>query len=259
MAYEFCKQGKQMLKRTVFFLAFCGVLGGVYALDFSMSAGGGALAGYTFTRYVLEGDNASGADSVKSVQSMDRFDYGGFVFVDATYAKAAVSLLNGMGGYRETMDYNSVSLTDDKGAGYETMLGISLLGKYPFSLNKKWSVFPLLGAEFLIALVERRQPDGDKVYDRTSGSLPSDTDKDGDPYPLSAWNSLFIKIGAGADYTLTQSLFLRGEFLYNVRLQTGYETGAVEMVKVMLNVPSPKLSGLTSGPSIRIALGYRLF
>jgi hypothetical protein len=139
------------------------------------------------------------------------------------------------------------------------MLGISLLGKYPFSLNEKWSVFPLLGAEFLIALVERRQPDGDRVYDRTDGSLPSDMGKDENPYPLSAWNSLLIKIGAGADYTLTQSLFLRGEFLYNIRLQTGYETGAVEMVKAVLKVPSPKLSGLTSGPSIRIALGYRLF
>jgi hypothetical protein len=84
-------------------------------------------------------------------------------------------------------------------------------------------------------------------------------DKDGDPYPLSAWNSLLIKIGAGADYTLTRSLFLRGEFFYNIRLQTGYETGAVEMAKTMLKVPSPNLSGLTSGPSIRIALGYRLF
>jgi hypothetical protein len=190
---------------------------------------------------------------------MDRFDFGGFIFLDAAYAELAVSLQNGLGGYRETADYDSSGLSDDKGTGYETLLGISLLGKYPFVLNEKWTVFPLLGAEYLIALVERRQPDGQKVFDRTSGNLSADMDKDGDPYPLSAWNSLLIKVGAGADYTLTRFLFLRGEFFYNFRFQTRYETGALEMVKHTFNVSSPKLSGLTSGPNLRIALGYRFF
>ncbi|MDR1129345.1 MAG: hypothetical protein LBL20_08555, partial [Treponema sp.] len=160
---------------------------------------------------------------------------------------------------RETADYDSSGLSDDKGTGYETLLGISLVGKYPFVLNGKWSVFPLLGAEYLIALVERRQPDGEKVFDRTKGNLAADTDKDGEPYPLSAWNSLLIKVGAGADYSFTRFLFLRGEFFYSFRLQTRYETGAVEMVKAQFNVSSPKLIGLTSGPSLRIALGYRFF
>jgi hypothetical protein len=38
------------------------------AVDFSLSAGGGGLLGYTFTRYTLEGGN------VTSTQSMDRLD-----------------------------------------------------------------------------------------------------------------------------------------------------------------------------------------
>jgi hypothetical protein len=247
-----------LLKKQVFLLIFFAALGGLYAVDFSLSTGGGALLGYTFTRYTLEG-TASGGEAVKSVQSMDRFDYGGFVFLDAVYAEFAVSMQGGLGGYRETADYDSSGLSDDKGTGYETLLGISLVGKYPFVLNEKWSVFPLLGAEYLIAFVERRQPDGEKVFDRTKGNLAADMDKDGEPYPLSAWNSLLIKVGAGADYTLTRFLFLRGEFFYSFRLQTRYETGAVEMVKTQFNVSSPKLSGLTSGPSLRIALGYRFF
>jgi hypothetical protein len=252
-----------MLKKTVFFLAFCGAPvfwgppGGLCALDLSL--GGGVLGGGTFTRYVLEGDSSGGSNSVKSIQNMNRFDYGGFVFLDAIYAEAAVSLMNGLGGYRETMEYNSASLTDEEGVGYETMLGISLLGRYPFVLNEKWTVFPLLGAEVFIALVEKRQPDGDRVYDRTEGALASDLDKDGKSYPLSAWNFMLVKVGAGMDYTLSRFLFLRGEFFYSLRLQTGYETGAVEVVKAMLNVSSPRLLGLTSGPSLRIALGYRFF
>ncbi|MDR1411741.1 MAG: hypothetical protein LBI91_06025 [Spirochaetaceae bacterium] len=238
---------------------FYGIIGGLYALDFSLSAGGGVLFGYTFTRYTLEGTVSGGGGSIRSVQNMDRFDFGGFIFLDATYAELSVSLQNGTGRYGETVNYDSAALPDDKGTGYETLLGISLAGKYPFVLNEKWSVFPMLGAEYLIALVERRQPDGDKVYDRPKGDLAADMDKNGNPYPLSAWNSLLIKIGAGADYTLTRFLFLRGEFFYGFRLQTQYETGAVEMVKTMLDVSSPKLSGLTSGPSLRFALGYRFF
>jgi hypothetical protein len=240
----------------VFSLIFFGIIGGLYALDISLSAGGGALLGYTFTHYTLEGNDSSGG-AVKSVQTMDRFDFGGLVFLDASYVEASVSLQSGSGGYRETMALNSESLSDDKGMGYETLLGISLAGKYPVILNKRWSVFPMAGVEYLIALVERRQPDGGIVVDRTDGKLPPDIDKDGEPYPLSAWNALLVKIGAGADYVLTRYIFLRGEFLYGFRLQTEYETGALEMVKDTFHIPSPKFYGLTSGPSLRIALGYR--
>jgi hypothetical protein len=38
---------------------------------------------------------------------------------------------------------------------------------------------------------------------------------------------------------------------------TPYEVDALEKVKKMVNAPEPKLTGLTSGPSVRIALGYR--
>jgi hypothetical protein len=249
----------ELLKKLVFLWVFYGIIGGLYALDFSLSAGGGPLLGYTFTRYTLEGADSGGGEPVKSVQRMDRFDYGGFIFLDGTYAELSLSLQNGLGGYQETTDYNSSGLTDDNGRGYETFFGISLAGKYPFVLNEKWTVFPAAGVEYLIALIERRQPEGDKVYDRPKGELAADTDKNGDSYPLAAWNSLLIKIGAGADYTLTRLLFLRGELLYSFRLQTPYETGALEMVKHQFNIPSPKFYGLTSGPSLRIALGYRCF
>jgi hypothetical protein len=249
--YDFYKEMTDLLKKRFFFLIFFGIMGGLYALDFSLSAGGGPFLGYTFNRYTLEGDSSEG-ESVKSVQSLDRFDFGGFVFVDATYAELSVSLQSGSGTYRETMDN-----VDFKGMEYETMLGFSLMGKYPVVLNKRWSLFPMAGVEYLIALVQRRQPDGGKVVDRTGGTLASDLDKNEHPYPLSAWNALLVKIGAGADCVLNRYIFLRGEFLYGFRLQTKYETGALEMAKDMLNISSPRYYGLTSGPSLKIAVGYR--
>jgi hypothetical protein len=150
------------------------------------------------------------------------------------------------------------TLTNETGTGTELSLGFILLGKYPFKVNEKITWFPLLGLEYQIALLEWRNPDGDTyVYDRTDGELGADKDKDGYPYPLHAWNSLWIDLGAGLDYTLAGPFYLRSELLFGFRLQTLYETGALEMTKKQFNASDPKLSGLTGGPTLKICAGYR--
>ncbi|MDR0474087.1 MAG: hypothetical protein LBH43_10505 [Treponema sp.] len=221
-----------------------------YAVDFSL--GGGGLLGYTFTRYSLEGGN------VTSTQSMDRLDFAGFLFFDAAYAEFSVLIRGGNNTYSENMIYSVASFADSKGTGSETSLGLSLLGKYPFTLNEKISWFPMLGVEYQIALIQRRQPDGDLVYDRSKGQLAEDRDKDDKPYPLYAWNSFWIDVGAGLDYNITGSLFLRSELLFGFRLPTSYELGALEVVKnPPMNVSDPKLAGLTGGPELKLGIGYR--
>jgi len=222
------------------------------AADFTMSAGGGGLLGYTFTRYRLEGGK------VESTQSMNRFDYAGFIFFDATYAELSVLIKGGKNSYRENMIYSSASMSDSTGKGSETNLGFSLLGKYPFTLNEKMSLFPMLGVEYLVTLSQKRRPDGGLTYNRSKGELAEDRDKNGKPYPLSAWNAFVIKIGAGLDYNITGALFLRSELLFDFRLPTKYEHGALEVVKnPPMNVPNPKLAGLTGGPSLKVGVGYR--
>jgi hypothetical protein len=218
-----------------------------YAADFSLSAGGGGLIGYTFTRYSLE----SGA--ITSTQSMDRLNYAGFLFCDATYGEFSIMIQGGNNTYSENMK----PLTDGKGTGSETSLGFSLLGKYPFTLNEKISWFPLFGVEYQIALIQKRHPDGDLVYNRSKGQLAEDQDKDGKAYPLSAWNSLWIDIGAGLDYNITGSLFLRSELLFGFRLPTPYEMGALEVVKKQTNNQNPKIGGLTGSPALKLGIGYR--
>lgn len=225
----------------------------VFAADLSLSAGAGGLTGYTFTRYTLELEDNKGTQ----LQSMDRFNYGGFLFFDATYAEFAVIIQGGSNSWAESMKTSSTVLSDASGTGTETSLGFSLNGKYPFTVNEKITWFPLVGVEYQIALKQMRQHEGGGNYDRTKGITPEDRDKNGDTYPLSAWNSFWINIGAGLDYSLTDSLFLRGEVLFGFRLQTSYETGALEMTKKMFGSKSPKLGGLTGSPNLRVALGYK--
>ncbi len=225
----------------------------IFAADFSLSAGGGGILGYTFTRYTLEMENNKGSQK----QSMDRFDYGGFLFFDATYAELSVILQGGSNSWAESMKTPSTVVSDNSGTGTETSLGFSLLGKYPFTINEHFIWFPLVGIEYHIALVQKRQYEGGGNYDRTSGITPEDRDKNGDTYSLSAWNSFWVNIGAGLDYSFTDSLFLRSEVLFGFRLQTNYETGVLEMNKEMFGTKAPKLGGLTGSPSIRIAVGYQ--
>jgi hypothetical protein len=229
---------------------------GLFGAPIPLSAGGGGLLGYTFTRYTLEG-NSGTEGHIKSEQTMDRVNYGGFLFFDASYGEFAVSLRGGQNSYEETMNTSFGNTLPSQGTGSEMALGFSLLGKYPFRVNKKITWFPLLGIEYLVALLEWRKPQGDAVHDRTDGELPADLDKDGDAYPLSAWNSLTIDLGAGFDYQISKRLFLRNELLFSFRLQTSYETGALEMTKQKFSASDIALEGLTGGPTLRTSLGYR--
>jgi len=218
--------------------------------DFSLSAGGGGLLGYTFTRYTLEGGNIS------STQSMDRFDYGGFLFFDATYAEFSALFQGGNNAYQENMIYSAASLGGSKGTGSELNLGFSLLGKYPFIINEKFSWFPMLGVMYQIALIQKRHPDGSPEYDRSKGKLVEDRDKNDKPYPLSAWNSFRIDVGAGFDCHITKELFVRSELLFGFRMPTAYELGALEKVKSQTGVNDLKLAGLTGGPALKLGIGY---
>jgi len=229
----------------------------IFAADLPLSAGGGGFLGYTFTRYTLEG-NDNTKQHVELTQNMDRINYGGFLFFDATYAVFKVMFQSANNSYAEIMTIAGEQIEKLKGTGSEMSINLSLSGKYPFFINEKFSWFPMLGLEYQIALKQMRQPDGDLEYDRTKGDLMSDLDKNLEPYPLSAWNAFIINIGAGLDFFLTNNLFLRGDFLFGFRLPTGYEKGALEYIKYNFPyVKNPKLGGINGTPTLNFALGYR--
>jgi hypothetical protein len=232
----------------------------VFGGDFSLSAGVGGILGGIFTRYTLSADGTVDGEriQVNAISEMDQFNNGYYIFLDATYGEFSVLYQNGANTYTETFEILGMESTPPaSGYGRETVLGFSLLGKYPVSLNKRFIVFPLLGLEYQIVLRETRtQPDGWE-YDRADGLR--EKDKDGNAYLLQDWNSLWVNLGGGADFYVLGNFSVRAELLYGFRLMTPYEVKNLEMMKSMAGDPNPKLGGLTSGPQLRLSAGYRFF
>ena len=244
---------RNLMKKPALFIMVLFMSKNIFAADFSLSAGGGGLLGYTFTRYTLKGG------SLESIQKMDRFDYGGFVFFDFTYGEFSIMIQGGSNSYEERMLFDATPASDNMGVGIERSLGFALMGKYPFRINEQFTWFPMLGIEYhIVQMIMRRNQDG-FAYHRTDGYFVEDMDKNGNPYPLSAWNSWWINIGAGLDYSITSALFVRCELLFGFRLPTRYEMGALELIEELLEIRNPKLSGLTGSPTLRIGIGYRFF
>ena len=247
------------MKKTSGFLFLVTVLcGNLWAADFSLSAGAGSLIGGLFTRYTLEADGVSNGNPMKvdAVQDMDQFNYGGLVFFDAAYGEFNITIQNGINHWQQILDIGGLeSNTPSRGNGWESMLGFAILGKYPFHLRELLTLFPILGMEYQVALIqERTQPDG-YIYDRSDGLR--EKDKDGNAYSISDWNSFFVNVGCGADFPDKGRFFVRGEVLYSIRLMTGYETKNLEYMKAMTGDNAPKLYGITSGPALRLCAGYR--
>jgi hypothetical protein len=245
-----------------------------WGTDFSMSAGAGVLVGGHFTRYNLgaegkidameSGQMVTVPVEIFSKQDIDQFNIGGLLFFDATWAEFSLAIQSGSYHYSQIMyaKNNGAVVTGaedpETGSGWETMLGLSLLGKYPFELNKLFAVFPLAGIDYQIALRELRQPDGLRLYDRTDENREP-TDSNNKPYTISAWNSLFVVLGGGFDCNFYAPFYLRTELLYSIRLQTPWEADSLEKLKKTVNAPKPKLNGLSSGPTLKVSVGWRFF
>jgi len=200
-----------MQKKVILALLMTALLaGGAFAEGFSMSGGAGLLFDFNIHNGVKYDGGYDGA------QLMTLGVYG---FFDATYAEAEISFAYG----------KLVSEGDKRDFDSRIMqLGFSLLGKYPFELGD-FTVFPLLGFDY------------NMVLSRTvAGSADPEHGK---------WNQLGLLAGVGADFDLTDSLYLRGEGLFHLRFPSA----------IMKDVASATggSTTLSMGPRIKIGLGYR--
>ena len=236
--------------------------------EFTLSAGGGVnLVGF-FSNYTISA-NETNSDSnevwMNLDQKMRQFNVGFYLYIDSTFAILSVDFQKGFNSYNEggiiSVGTSRVDPAPIEGNGKETTIGIVLLAKYPVQFRKNFVIYPLAGMSWRIAIAEKRTPEGGREYNRTDGT--TEFNQFGD-YELSMWNSWLINIGAGMDLFLKEPFYLRTELIYSVRLMTKYEKAALDWLMDTYKISQPKLfaspgmTGLTHGPELRLALGYRL-
>jgi opacity protein-like surface antigen len=185
--------------------------------DFKLSFGGGGILDMTFGNGLKVGGQ-------KGTQSF--VGGGAFAFFDATFVEADFAFVGG-GTKSKWPGGGSES-------GTAAALDLALLGKYPFSLGRV-TLFPLLGFDYQIVVAAK------------SGGVK--VDKPGEA------SSFGFDFGAGLDFPLTDHLFLRGEFLYALRLPSKtlkdskkyFESQGMDVKYILGN-----------GPTLKLAVGYSL-
>ena len=126
---------------------------------------------------------------------------GFFAFFDATYAMVRVG-----------MYINSEEHKDPDFTTTATTLALGLYGKFPIDLGA-FTLFPMIGFDYYVFL--SADSDGEK-FER--GDLEKDTELD-----------LFIlKFGIGADFNITDSIYIRPTLLWGIDLTENDSTKAMK-------------------------------
>jgi opacity protein-like surface antigen len=254
------------MKKRVFLTLLIAVLavGAAFAQEIKFSAGVGGFFGSDFGGGVQMTGNIMGG--LGSLDVKDEFPYSGggaYAFFDATYAELSIGYFSGklkpkFKGSTKVMGIESSMDPDD----YPILpnikiqsLNIGLLGKYPIAINDSFSFFPLLGIEYQVALSVKDEKFGEE-YRR-----PNPDGSDGDKAP-GDWSSLWFKAGAGMDFSFTESLYLRLDVLYGIRLPSKAEKDFVDFMKMMagemdstMTVDAKTLLG--HGLTAKLAIGFR--
>jgi opacity protein-like surface antigen len=195
------------------------VVGGAFALpEFRLSAGGNGDFMALF-----------GSTKVGDYKSKTHTIGGGFAaFFDVTYAEIGLGM--------DFANQKDPDDDDDEGTNL-TYFSISLLGKYPIALGEKVTLFPLLGFDWNIFTGGKEKNHDEKIK---RNDLPDDY--------KSMYDAFLIDLGIGADFALTDALYLRGSFLYGFKLNSKYERDVADEFDAKI---------FTSGPTLKIGIGYK--
>ena len=231
------------------------VAGGVFAQMPQMSIGAGYIhsAGSVGGMSTSEG-SANYALNGRGVQN------GGFLFFDATYAELAIGLMNTsayekeVGNVRFGNDGIPVVFSDDftsveyQGSGLA--MDISLLGRYPVPVGKM-TISPLLGVGYNMVL-STKGPDGKAVEWDKMGKHAN-----GDARKASDLSTFRIQLGAGADFDVTDQIYIRTQGLAQYRFAAkAYGKKANTPETASASDPDMKFKGGFGG-SFTVAVGYK--
>jgi opacity protein-like surface antigen len=229
------------MKRVVFVLLAAACFAAVAFAEvpeFKLSVGGGGLFGANFSYWGVD-DESLGALNRYDTTGMGGGVYG---FLDATYAELNVGLLCG-----KTAEDNPLALNPDDPAN-TLALRFSLYGKYPIAVSKMFTIFPLVGAEYELALAAAKN-DGNRTMDFRDIDFPVSAGKQ-DAKAAEALSTAWFKAGIGMDTQFTDHVFMRMELLYGIRLNNKTE-------QYLLDTRSDADFAIGHGGDFKLAVGYR--
>jgi hypothetical protein len=188
--------------------------------------------------------------SSKPVLTFANVGLGGFAFFDVKYMYVSL----GFSGGSSKIKRQGSGTSDGYYKGSYAAFDISVLGKYPVEFGK-FTVFPLLGIDYQIVISQKNENGDDfKGFDGLAEA--------------SDLSALWFQAGAGADFNITEKLYLRGELLYGIRTHNKFEKDATDTLKNSKTVGASGLNvvamykdvkiNLGHGPSVKLAVGYRL-
>jgi hypothetical protein len=221
---------------------------GAFAADFSFSIGGGPVLGYSASKSETDPTDIMypyGMGFVPATMSYayktNSFDVGAFIFADCTYVELTAGYMFQTGKVTDikadaSMGGSPVPTPPIDDEDYQSHLIIlDLLGKYPFTITEKLSVFPAVG-------VGVKFPVGGNDYSDNKHDV--------------LWG-LNLKAGGGVDFALTDVIFIRGEVLYYFQIASDKDA----KIEVMPGTGKTDFhfanAGYYMGPQVKIAAGYK--
>jgi hypothetical protein len=259
-------EGGNTMKKCISLLVLAFVLTTfTFALD--LSFGGGISSGAGFSSETGkdwdggkgdifgQGDpNANPTSPSDTTTWSSGAQFGIDLFFDATYAEADLGIVFGPVGQL---------------GGTATFFDISVLGKYPFAVGDKLTIYPLLGIDWQILLSASDEfgnswGRSDKTYKYEDKAHPYGSSADGEEFGAYSDN-FWIKLGVGADIALTEKLYLRNEFLWGIKFNNQAENDQISRDgdKDAYSTTNPTnykedLSFFTHGLTYKLAVGFKL-
>ncbi|GHU98570.1 hypothetical protein FACS189483_06770 [Spirochaetia bacterium] len=164
---------------------------------------------------------------------------GPYVFLDLKYVEINIGL--GIGKVGDFHSANPFASNLNFPARTLSLRGGVYL-KLPFTLSNRFTLYPLLGADYDLFLTALKDDDRDAKFPISANTQ--------DAGPMEALSTVSFKAGVGSDTFFTDHLFLRTELLYGLRLPNKLEQYQDDQYT---NIESM----LMHGGDFKIAIGYR--
>ena len=207
-----------------------------FAFDFELGFGGGGIFEMGFSNVDIKASNGTYHDRPKSSGG------GFFFFFDMTYLETILGFSSF--SYKPDANVRAYDLWSEE---YDwTSMTFGLYGKIPFEVVRyHWTLFPVFGFDIQFF---QEESIGGNTYDRDNLVY--------DGLSEEYFDDVWIRAGLGSDFYIGDLLYLRGEFLWGIKLNDQWEKDRIKKITINNEKPS-SVELLTHGFQICFALGLR--